>query len=61
MAQKTARRKMVSVVLSAISGRDTIHPKPGGGGCDQAATIRPPIWEVIVLVVVIIIGTMRLI
>jgi len=27
----------------------------------RAATIRPPIWEVIVLVVVIIIGTMRLI
>ncbi|MEO9601635.1 hypothetical protein [Parasphingorhabdus sp.] len=50
---------MVSVVLSAISGRDTVHPKPGGGGCDQAATIRPPKWEVIVLVVVIVIGAME--
>jgi hypothetical protein len=41
--------------------RDTVHPKPGGGGCDQAATIRPPKWEVIVPVVVIVIRTMRLI
>ncbi|NRD88495.1 hypothetical protein C8024_01990 [Sphingopyxis sp. BSNA05] len=47
--------------FTAISGRDTVHPKPGGGGCDQAATIRPPEWEVIVLVVVIVIGTMPLI
>ena len=53
MAQKMAHRKIVSVVFIAISGRDTIHPKPGGGGCDQAATIRPPKWEVVVDVVVI--------
>jgi len=50
---------MVSVVFAAISGRDTIHPKPGGGGCDQIATIRPPKWEVVVVVVVISIFAME--